>query len=190
MPPGTEARAGKIAAAVCEKPVSVIAGGATRADSVALALAQISVELIAIHDAARPLLSSDLVDRIVARLASAADVDGVIAATPLLDTIKRTRAGRADAASSGGGDTAVAETLDRDALWAAQTPQAFRAEALRRAQDAAREAGELERATDEAWLIERVGGTVLIEPAPPSNLKVTTPADLVTANALLDAARG
>ena len=83
----------------------------------------------------------------------------------------------------------MAETLDRDALWAAQTPQAFRLAALQAAQRAAAEAGVLEPATDEAWLIERAGGTVLLEETGSANFKVTTAADLKAAAALIASAR-
>lgn len=167
----------------------MILGGATRAGSVALALEAAEGELIAIHDAARPLLTAELVDRVIGRLASEPGADAVIAAAPLVDTVKRSQAGRASGGGGSASVTTVAETLDRDFLWAAQTPQAFRVEALRRAQSSARDDGALEDATDEAWLIERMGGTVLIEPAPIGNLKVTTPTDLLTAAALLRANR-
>ena len=111
----------------------------------------------------------------------------VIAAVPLADTVKRTVGSRADEATDDASRT-IAETLDRDQLWGAQTPQAFRTGALRRAQARAAKQGELDLATDEAWLIERAGGKVLLEPSPAGNLKVTTPGDLVAAAALLNSA--
>jgi 2-C-methyl-D-erythritol 4-phosphate cytidylyltransferase len=150
--------------------VRTIPGGETRAESVAAAVAAVGSELVVVHDAARPLLTAELVDRVVRRLADS-DADGVIAAAPVADTLKEEGAGGA-----------VARTVDRRALWAAQTPQAFRTEALR----AAQVAGELTAATDEAWLIERAGGTVLLEQATEPNLKVTTAADLGVAVALLE----
>ena len=187
-PPGGEDEAERAVERACGgTPARVVAGGATRAESVAAALEASEGELVAIHDAARPLVTSDLVDRIVTRLASSA-AGGVIAAAPLADTVKRADAPRRRGGEEADGAT-VAETLDRDLLWAAQTPQAFRVEALREAQARAADAGELELATDEAWLIERAGGTVLLEPSGASNLKITTPDDLVTAAALLGAAR-
>lgn len=169
-PPGHEARVVELAPAA-----TVVSGGASRAESVALALASVRTETVAIHDAARPLLSAELVDRLIGRLRERV-ADGVIAAAPVADTLKR--------AGEGG---AVAETLGREQLWGAQTPQVFRVAALRRAIAAARERGELERATDEAWLIERAGGTVLLEPTGVPNLKVTDAADLAVAAALLEA---
>jgi 2-C-methyl-D-erythritol 4-phosphate cytidylyltransferase len=131
-------------------------------------------DVVAIHDAARPLVTAELVDRLVRRLGEPG-ADGVIAAAPIADTLK--------SAGEGG---RVERTVDRSGLWGAQTPQVFRVEALRRAQESAREAGELDAATDEAWLIERAGGTVLLEATGAPNLKVTEPADLAVAEALLE----
>ncbi|MCL4287834.1 MAG: 2-C-methyl-D-erythritol 4-phosphate cytidylyltransferase, partial [Thermoleophilia bacterium] len=81
----------------------------------------------------------------------------------------------------------VERTLDRDLLWAAQTPQAFRAAALRAAQERAAATGRLDAATDEATLIELAGGRVLLEESAATNLKVTTGADLAAAEALIAA---
>lgn len=167
-PPGHEGRIAELAPGA-----TVVSGGATRAESVSLALASVEAEAVAVHDAARPLLSAELVDRLATRLLGSA-VDCVIAAAPVADTLKE--------AGEGGEVTA---TLSRDGLWGAQTPQVFRTEALRRAQDAAGDRGDLERATDEAWLIEQAGGTVLLEPAGIPNLKVTDAVDLAVAEALL-----
>ncbi len=168
--------------------VVVIPGGVTRAASIELALEHVRGDLVAIHDAARPLITPELVDRVVGRLDREQDADSVIAAVPLTDTIKRARAARpGDGGSRASDSTVVAETLDRDALWSAQTPQAFRREALERAQRQAAEAGELDLATDEAWLIERAGGLVLLEETGAANFKVTTVADLTAASALIAA---
>ncbi|MDQ3103074.1 MAG: 2-C-methyl-D-erythritol 4-phosphate cytidylyltransferase [Actinomycetota bacterium] len=150
-----------------------VAGGATRAESVVAGLGAVSGDVVVIQDAARPLVTAKLIDRVVERLVDSG-ADSVIAAAPVSDTLKR--------AGEGG---AVGGTVDRAGLWAAQTPQAFRVEALRAAQLAASEAGELATATDEAWLIERVGGTVLLEEVGAPNLKVTSEADLAVAAALL-----
>ena len=152
----------------------VVAGGATRAESVRLAMAAADADLVVIHDAARPLATPELFDRVVARLAESG-ADGVIAAAPVADTLKL----------AGEGEEIV-RTVDRDGLWAAQTPQAFRAVPLRRAQAA----GELEAATDEASLIERAGGRVLLVANDEPNPKVTTSADLRTVEALLAARAG
>ena len=147
-------------------------GGATRAESVANALARAETDLVVIHDAARPLVTIELAEAVLERLRSRSDVDGVIAAAPLADTVKRA-----------GDDRVIRTTEDRSELWGAQTPQAFRTEKLRAAYTA--DPQRVAAATDEAMLIEHAGGTVLIEPAPASNLKVTTPEDLQIAEALL-----
>lgn len=192
IPPGSEADAERSAAlAAPGTPTVVVPGGASRPESVALALERVETDLLAIHDAARPLIGAGLIDRVLARLEAEQSADGVIAAAPLKDTVKRASAPRAAETMPAETGT-VAETLNRELLWGAQTPQAFRAKALREAQASAREAGKLDSATDEAWLIERVGGRVLLEPAPASNLKVTTSVDLRVAESLLaaDAARG
>src|SRR5690349_4132889 len=101
--------------------VGVVDGGATRAQSVSNALAAVGTELVAIHDAARPLVTSELIDAVVATLFEDPDAAGAIAATPVADTIKRAKDGSVDS------------TLDRGELWAAQTPQVFRVEELRAA---------------------------------------------------------
>jgi len=164
----------------------VIDGGATRSRSVANALAETETELVAIHDAARPLLTSELVEELAARLDAAPDADAVIAAAPVTDTIKQADTPQRCASAA---DNAAKEqrkivrTLDRTRLWAAQTPQVFRAGALRAA--LAVDADIRDAATDEAMLIEAAGGTVLIHPTPHPNPKVTTPLDLRLAELLL-----
>ncbi len=165
--------------------LGTVDGGATRAHSVANALEAVGTELVAIHDAARPLVTPELIAGVAATLAASPEADGAIAATPIADTIKRVAATRAASSPSSGSDAApvVAETVDRGGLWAAQTPQVFRVEALRRALEA--DPAQVEAATDEAMLIEAVGGRVLIHPAPPENVKVTTPFDLKLAELLL-----
>jgi 2-C-methyl-D-erythritol 4-phosphate cytidylyltransferase len=152
------------------RDLGVVDGGATRAQSVANALAAVGTELVAIHDAARPLVTPELVEGVIATLVGDEGADGAIAATPVTDTIKRA-------------DGAIEETVDRDGLWAAQTPQVFRTEALREA--LAQDPQMVAAATDEAMLVEAAGGRVLIHPAPPENLKVTTPLDLRLAELLL-----
>jgi 2-C-methyl-D-erythritol 4-phosphate cytidylyltransferase len=161
---------------------AVVEGGPTRAESVARALERVTSELVAIHDAARPLATPELFDAVLARLEADPDADAAIAAAPITDTVKRSAAPR----DGVGAPARVEATLDRELLWAAQTPQAFRAGALRAAAPAGG-AGTAE-ATDEAALIEGAGGTVLIEPAPVANLKVTAPGDLAIAETLLRAA--
>ena len=170
-PPGGELALERLAGDAAH----VVTGGATRSESVAAALAIAEGELVVVHDAARPLATSQLFDEVVSLLASDPTADAVIAAAPVPDTVKRTRGERLE----------VTETVDRDGLWAVQTPQAFRAETLRRALDVS--ADELTGATDDAMLVERAGGKVLIHPSPAENLKVTTPHDLRVAELLLRA---
>lgn len=164
--------------------LAVVSGGATRAQSVANALEAVGTGYVAIHDAARPLLTPGLVEALVADLDANPEAAGVIAAAPVTDTIKRVEQTRSESDTSQVLDSSLAieATEDRSRLWAAQTPQAFRAEALREALAAAEKP---EEATDEAMLVERAGGTVLIHPVAEPNLKVTTPLDLRVAELLL-----
>lgn len=150
--------------------LGVVPGGSTRARSVANALETVGTAYVAIHDAARPLLTPELVEALVADLDANENAAAVIAAAPVTDTIKR--------ASS----RVVEGTEDRALLWRAQTPQVFRTEALREALVASERP---EEATDEAMLVEASGGTVLIHPVAEQNLKVTTPLDLRVAELLL-----
>jgi 2-C-methyl-D-erythritol 4-phosphate cytidylyltransferase len=169
--------------------LGVVDGGDTRSQSVANALEAVGTELVAIHDAARPLVTPGLVEGAIATLAGDPEADGAIAATPVTDTIKRARP--APPSSRGSLMTYgvnkeprdVENTVDRGRLWAAQTPQVFRVEALRRALEA--DPAQVEAATDEAMLVEAAGGRVLIHPSSPENLKVTTPLDLKLAELLL-----
>ncbi len=166
----------------------VVDGGATRAQSVANALAAVGTELVAIHDAARPLVTPELIEGVVATLVADPEADGAIAATPVTDTIKRVGAkpparGSLVAHGLNKEPREVEATVDRSGLWAAQTPQVFRVAALRRALEA--DSAQVETATDEAMLIEAAGGRVLIHPSLPENLKVTTPRDLRLAELLL-----
>jgi 2-C-methyl-D-erythritol 4-phosphate cytidylyltransferase len=150
-----------------------VMGGDSRSASVRNALTAAPEATVAVvHDAARPLLSADLVARCLGALEPG--VDGAIAAARMMDTVK-------EAAPDG----RVMRTLDRSSLWAIQTPQVFRAEILRRALDTNEAA--LAAATDDASLVEEVGGTVKVVDAPPENLKVTSASDLRVAEALLRA---
>jgi 2-C-methyl-D-erythritol 4-phosphate cytidylyltransferase len=170
--------------------LGVVDGGATRSQSVANALEAVGTELVVIHDAARPLVTPALVESVVATLVGDPEAAGAIAATPVTDTIKRATTPQMKDSSPSRGHKAsfcVAETMDRHQLWAAQTPQAFRVDALRRALDA--DPAQIEAATDEAMLIEAAGGRVLIHPSSPENLKVTTPLDLRVAELLLSERR-
>ena len=143
------------------KVVACVTGGATRAESVAAALDEVpeGALVVLVHDAARPLVDEPLLERLLVPLAEG--YEGAVPVLPVADTLKRVR------------DGVVAETVDRDGLVAAQTPQAFLAETLRRAF-----AGELAGATDCASLVERVGGRIAVVDGDRRLLKVTTPADL------------
>jgi 2-C-methyl-D-erythritol 4-phosphate cytidylyltransferase len=175
-PPGAEGAIAALAPAGLE--LDVVAGGATRADSVAAGLKQARTEIVVVHDAARPLVTAALIDALVDRLVAEPGLAGVIAAAPVTDTVKRVE----------GAGRRIARTERREGLWAAQTPQVFRTEALRAAHaQAAAAEGE---ATDDAMLVEGAGGEVAIAPAPPSNLKVTTADDLRVAELLLASSGG
>jgi 2-C-methyl-D-erythritol 4-phosphate cytidylyltransferase len=143
-------------------PDSVV-GGPVRSDSVRRALAAAPEATVAVvHDAARPLLTRELVERCIAGLDGH---DAAIAAARVTDTIKEVDA-----------DGRVTRTLDRSTLWAIQTPQVFDAAVLRAALDVPLEA--LKAATDDASLVEAAGGAVRVVEAPPENFKVTSAADL------------
>ncbi|MEA2142420.1 MAG: 2-C-methyl-D-erythritol 4-phosphate cytidylyltransferase [Solirubrobacteraceae bacterium] len=147
-----------------------IRGGAVRSESVRLALeAAPEASVVVVHDAARPLVSVDLVRECIAALDG---VDGAIAAAPMTDTVK-------EAGESG----VVERTLDRGRLWRVQTPQVFRADVLRRALDVSDDA--LAAATDDAALVEAAGGTIRVVEAPADNIKVTRAVDLALAELLL-----
>ncbi|MFC5576547.1 2-C-methyl-D-erythritol 4-phosphate cytidylyltransferase [Lysobacter niabensis] len=157
------------------KPVLRCAGGGERADSVLAALRALPAEvtgdsLVLVHDAARPNLRGDDIDRLVA--AAQAHADGAVLAAPVRDTLKR-----AD------DRLRIAATEPRDGLWRALTPQAFRRAALTAALESARGAGVV--VTDEAMAMERVGAKPLLVEGREDNLKVTTPADLALARYLL-----
>jgi 2-C-methyl-D-erythritol 4-phosphate cytidylyltransferase len=168
LPPGVDAE--------LPEGVERVDGGATRAESVAAALETVGTELVVVHDAARPLVTPALVDAVLEKLRSRPDADGVIVAAPIEDTVKRASEPRPATGEIARGGPTIEKTESRDHLWAAQTPQAFRTAALRAAYQA--DPQRVAEATDEAMLIEKAGGKVLIEPAPSSNLKVTTPEDL------------
>jgi len=143
--------------------VTVVPGGATRQDSVRLALDATphGARVILVHDAVRPFITRALVDAVLA----AARADGAaICALPVAETVKRVR------------DGVVEATVDRAGLWTVQTPQAFRAEILREAHDKARRDGVT--GTDDAMLVERLGHRVRVVPGLAANVKITTPDDL------------
>ena len=150
-----------------------VLGGETRSASVRAALTAAGEGDVVVHDAARPLVSASLFRAALVALGGA---DCAVAAAPVTDTVKEA-----------GPDHRVTATLDRSRLWAIQTPQAFRRGALERALDVGDDV--LAQATDDAWLVERAGGSVVVVPAPPGNFKVTTPHDLQVAELLLRSRR-
>ena len=154
--------------------LGVVPGGAQRQDSVreGLQAAPSDAGWIVVHDAVRPFVTPELIERVLA----AARVPG--AATcgwPVRETVKRVR------------DSVVEATLPREGLWLTQTPQAFRRDLLREAHEKALRDGY--EATDDAMLVERLGGRVAMVEGLPHNLKITTPDDLKTARAWAGGAR-
>lgn len=170
-PPSREGELEAIAGEVlAETPCAVVTGGETRSESVANAIASLddSYELL-IHDAARPMAKPELFDRCLERL-DHWSCDGVVAAARAVDTIKEADAGGR-----------VIGTLDRASLWVVQTPQAFQPGPLLKALGE----GDLTRATDDAQLVEAVGGDIRVVEAPRHNLKITNEQDLRFAELLL-----
>jgi 2-C-methyl-D-erythritol 4-phosphate cytidylyltransferase len=151
----------------------IVAGGAERFDSVANALARIpaEVDLVAVHDAVRPLVTSKLIDEV---FAAASEKGAAMLAVPVADTLKRVDA-----------DNRITDTIPRAGLWQAQTPQVFRRDWLTAAY-AAR--GSLSAAiTDDAQLVEAAGHAVYVVPGSLANFKITTKDDLELADAVLKA---
>jgi 2-C-methyl-D-erythritol 4-phosphate cytidylyltransferase len=172
VPPGQEARCRAEILEPCGIAVDrLVPGGVDRQASVfaGLAAAPRETDIVAVHDGARPLVTPEILS---AAVAAAAAHGGAAVAVPVTDTIKV-----ADA------ENLVTETLPRGRLWAAQTPQVFRAAWLREAH--ARALAEGFRGTDDAVLVERLGYPVRLVPGSPDNLKVTTMADLAQAEQIL-----
>lgn len=182
-PPGHQAAVEELAGGL-ELELIVVAGGDSRSESVGRALERVQMEVVAVHDAARPLVTPELIDELVEKLASHPDAAGVIAAAPLTDTVKRAREPRPAEGPVPRSGTTIAQTVSRDHLWAAQTPQVFRTAALREALDT--DPQRIAAATDDAMLVEKNGGKVLIHPSPAENLKVTTGLDLRIAELLAE----
>lgn len=166
------------------KDVRVVPGGATRQESVRLGLAAIpaEVEIVLVHDAARPLVPVEVVDAVAAAVRAGAEA--VVPAVPLADTVKRVE-------PNPGGPEPVLDTPDRSTLRAVQTPQGFRRETLAEvhakafAEENAGGADALPAVTDDAGLVERFGGRVVVVPGHEEAFKVTRPLDLVLAEAVL-----
>lgn len=171
-PPGDEAEVrGLLDAYEVPTDVRVTTGGETRQDSVRLALESLDpdVDVVLVHDAARPLAPSELVDDVVSAVERGAEA--AIPAMPVADTIKRVEGGR------------VVETLRREGLYSVQTPQGFTRDLLTKAHEAAVIDGFA--GTDDASLVERLGSPVVVIEGHPDAAKVTRPADLATAEHVL-----
>jgi len=160
----------KFAANTAILGIEVVEGGQHRSDSVAKALARVrpDIDFVAVHDAARPCLANEWIDKV---FAVAEKTGAAMLAIPVRGTLKRVRAG------------VIVETVDRQDLWEAQTPQVFRRQWLL---DAYAQRGDL-AATDDALLVERLGHAVTIVEGSPINLKVTTKEDLRLAQQALKA---
>jgi 2-C-methyl-D-erythritol 4-phosphate cytidylyltransferase / 2-C-methyl-D-erythritol 2,4-cyclodiphosphate synthase len=164
--------------AAASKPLKLASGGARRQDSVLNAFNIVSEQsdVIVIHDAARPFASEDLVSRTIR---AAVESGAALAALPSTDTVKRAVMVRP-------GEPIVAETLPRESIFLAQTPQAFTRQVLRQALALADTSVE---ATDEAALVERMGHTVRLVTGEPSNIKITTAEDLAAAEVIARASK-
>lgn len=170
-PEDREAFQSKLGANAALLGIEIVDGGAERTDSVANALARVraDIDFVAIHDAARPCLADAWIDAV---FAAAVKSGAAILAAPVNGTLKRVAA-----------DKTIAETVSREGLWEAQTPQVFRRQLLIDAY--ARKRGP--PATDDAQLVERLGHKVSVVPGSPMNLKITTKDDLRLAAAILKA---
>jgi len=149
--------------------VLVVEGGAERQDSVANGLKFVSpdCDLVLIHDGARPLITPDIVEK---AMAEAREHGAVVVGVPVADTIKQVESG----------DWLVEKTVDRGKLWQAQTPQVFKHEIITQAYKKARQ-----KATDDAQLVEDFGKKVKMVMGSYQNIKITTPEDLIIAEAIL-----
>jgi 2-C-methyl-D-erythritol 4-phosphate cytidylyltransferase len=147
--------------------VTVVAGGEERGNSVKNGLKAISpdCDLVIIHDGARPLITPDIIEKAISE---AKEHGAAVVGVPVKDTIKRV-----------GDDLMIKETVDRQALWQAQTPQVFKYEIITRAYAKKRSA------TDDAKLVEDLGIKVKIVMGSYENIKITTPEDLIVAEAIL-----
>lgn len=161
------------------KPIYYVNGGTERSNSILNALeavAELQPEIVAVHDAVRPFVTSAQISAVIAK---AQEVGAAILALPSTDTIKEVENGL------------IERTIDRSRIWRAQTPQAFRYELLMQANQKARAAG-LPSAltTDDALLVERLGVPVAVVEGSPNNIKITTPEDLILAEKLFEQLNG
>lgn len=172
-------RAEAVVASGATKVLALVAGGTSRAASVRAGLAAVPAEstIILVHDGARPLVEPGLIDAAVTALTGDDSLDGVIVGHPSYDTLKIVE-----------GERRVRGTADRTTIWAAQTPQVFRAETLRAAYE--RAAIEGWDGTDDASFVERAGGRLALYEGSRDNIKVTVPEDLPVVDRLLRLRRG
>jgi 2-C-methyl-D-erythritol 4-phosphate cytidylyltransferase len=156
------------------KTVRLVAGGAERGDSIFNALEaakEFQPEIVAVHDAVRPFITPERISAVIAR---ARETGAAILAMPATDTIKEVEGGL------------IQRTLDRGRIWRAQTPQAFRYDLLMRANENARAANlSAAMATDDSFLVERLGAPVAVVEGMANNIKITTTEDLILAEKLL-----
>jgi 2-C-methyl-D-erythritol 4-phosphate cytidylyltransferase len=168
--------------ATLDARLSTVQGGDSRAASVARAVRALpeDVDVVLVHDAARPLVDRDTIDRCVRAAASGV---GAVAGIPAVDTLKEVESG----APGPDGRPRIVGTPDRKAIWHAQTPQAFPADLIRRA---VARVDLFDSATDDASLVEAIGGTVVMVQGSARNLKVTRPEDVPLAEFHLAQLRG
>lgn len=154
-----------------KKVKRIVAGGVTRQESVYNGLQKVSdqTKIVAIHDGARPLVTPELIDRSIQSLG---DKSGLVVSIPVQDTIKIV-----------GRDQVIKETPDRRRIWAAQTPQVFPLEVIRKAHEIARADGFV--GTDDGSLVERLGLEVSVMLGSKENIKITTPLDLTMAEVIM-----
>lgn len=157
------------------KPIYYVSGGNERSDSILNALeavAELNPEIVAVHDAVRPFVTSAQISAVIAK---AKEIGAAILALPATDTIKEVENGL------------IERTIDRRRIWRAQTPQAFRYELLMRANKEARAAGlPSAMTTDDSLLVEQLGFPVAVVEGSPNNIKITTPEDLILAEKLFE----
>ena len=154
-------------------PITFAEAGKTRQDSTRSGVEAVPAgyEYVAIHDAARPLITAEVIDRAICSLRCESGIDGVVCGQAAIDTLKVVDGNR------------IVETPPRSRYWAAQTPQIFALETMRSAHAAALADGFV--GTDDSSLVERIGGRVLCVDSPRDNLKVTVPEDLRPVTAIL-----
>jgi 2-C-methyl-D-erythritol 4-phosphate cytidylyltransferase len=170
-PPDMEEVKRKFTANLSFMGVKLVEGGKERHETVAKALAQVKAEadFVAVHDAVRPCVTEDMIDRVFAQ---AEKSGAAILAAPVLSTLKRV-----------GTANVIENTISREGLWEAQTPQVFRKDWLTEAYSKRDKAGE--SITDDAQLVEAIGKKVTVVESDLSNMKITSPSDIRLAQAIL-----